>query len=240
MQQVEGYLAWKWGIQNNLPISHPYYSINLYQSTMYKNINYQFVSLVTNANIYQKKLNIIFTALPKIYNTLTPGQSIYTISGIAVGDIIDISNIYTTTFVDFNVGNNMNVYINYINLIGTRYFNYYIDTSATILGNIIPSRLIPNFVSLGKVYDRNSYASVIYNLSGLFDIDLGLVDISAVWMANYKDVNVNIGIPIDISNIKIYGDSRVVKNYYIDSRNTISGIITKRYLYSIGNDKNYF
>jgi hypothetical protein len=25
-QQVEGYLAWKWGIQNNLPNTHPYYS----------------------------------------------------------------------------------------------------------------------------------------------------------------------------------------------------------------------
>jgi len=25
-QKVEGYLAWKWGIQANLPVSHPYYS----------------------------------------------------------------------------------------------------------------------------------------------------------------------------------------------------------------------
>jgi hypothetical protein len=34
-------------------------------------------------------------------------------------------------------------------------------------------------------------------------------------MANYKNVNVGSGIPIDISNIKIYGDTRVVKNYFI-------------------------
>jgi len=25
-QQIEGYLAWKWGLQANLPVSHPYYS----------------------------------------------------------------------------------------------------------------------------------------------------------------------------------------------------------------------
>jgi hypothetical protein len=25
-QLAEGYLAWKWGIQGNLPVSHPYYS----------------------------------------------------------------------------------------------------------------------------------------------------------------------------------------------------------------------
>jgi len=26
-QTIEGYLAWKWGIQNSLPISHPYYNV---------------------------------------------------------------------------------------------------------------------------------------------------------------------------------------------------------------------
>ena len=26
IQKIEGYLAWKWGIQNNLPSSHLYYS----------------------------------------------------------------------------------------------------------------------------------------------------------------------------------------------------------------------
>jgi hypothetical protein len=26
-QSIEGYLAWKWGIQTSLPVSHPYYSV---------------------------------------------------------------------------------------------------------------------------------------------------------------------------------------------------------------------
>ena len=25
-QQVEGYLAWKWGLQTSLPTNHPYYT----------------------------------------------------------------------------------------------------------------------------------------------------------------------------------------------------------------------
>jgi hypothetical protein len=29
-QQVEGYLAWKWGIQGNLPSNHPYKNLNIY------------------------------------------------------------------------------------------------------------------------------------------------------------------------------------------------------------------
>ena len=26
LQQIEGYLAWKWGLQKNLPSSHPFYN----------------------------------------------------------------------------------------------------------------------------------------------------------------------------------------------------------------------
>jgi hypothetical protein len=32
-QKVEGYLAWKWGIQTSLPSSHPYYSSAPYTTT---------------------------------------------------------------------------------------------------------------------------------------------------------------------------------------------------------------
>ena len=34
-QQVEGYLAYKWGIQGSLPTSHPYYSIPYFAETVY-------------------------------------------------------------------------------------------------------------------------------------------------------------------------------------------------------------
>lgn len=34
-QKTEGYLAWKWGIQSNLPIGHPFYSAAPYYSTIF-------------------------------------------------------------------------------------------------------------------------------------------------------------------------------------------------------------
>ena len=34
IQQIEGYLAWKWGIQRSLPVTHPYYN-NAYLSNSY-------------------------------------------------------------------------------------------------------------------------------------------------------------------------------------------------------------
>ena len=42
IRQVEGYLAWKWGIQGNLPSSHPYYyapsAVQLYQRPVFQRI----------------------------------------------------------------------------------------------------------------------------------------------------------------------------------------------------------
>ena len=52
-----------------------------------------------------------------------------------------------------------------------------------------------------------------------------------------SNVNVNYNIPIDISNIKLYGP--LAYNYQISNFTTISGLISKRYLYTTGIDKNY-
>ena len=38
-QQIEGYLAWKWGLKANLPLSHPYYYAPTYSGTAYGNIS---------------------------------------------------------------------------------------------------------------------------------------------------------------------------------------------------------
>jgi hypothetical protein len=212
------------------------YNYTFMQVNINNNISYQLFNNLTTANIFQRYLHATFTAVPKVYNTYYSGQSTYTISGLYAGDIIDISNIYTTTFNSINVVNNTSVYINNVTLTGANYFNYVIDSSAVILGSVIPATLNPNFYCIGKVYNRNSYAPLIYNLSGMFDQDVGLVDISQIWMANYRNVNAGNNY-IDISNIKLYGIGAF--NYTIPNYTTISGIISKRYLYVTGNDKNY-
>ena len=60
---------------------------------------------------------------------------------------------------------------------------------------------------------------------------------SQIWLANYRNNQVGYNIPIDISNIKLYGP--LAYNYQISNFTTISGLISKRYLYTIGIDKNY-
>jgi len=129
------------------------------------------------------------------------------------------------------------MYINQINLIGTDYINYVISISGYSNASIAPAYLTANFYSLGKVYDRNNYAPVSYNLSGFFPFDIGSLDISNTWIATYENNQVGFNILIDISNIQIYGSSST--NYYITSISTISGIISQKYIYSTGIDKIY-
>jgi hypothetical protein len=129
------------------------------------------------------------------------------------------------------------MFINYVNLIGNDYYNYVIDASGFSYATVTPAPLTSNFYSLDKVYDRNNYAPVYYSLSGFFPSDIGGVDISEIWFSTFRDVNVNYNIPIDISNIIIYGYRAF--NYSIPYISTISGLISKKYLYVVGNDKNY-
>jgi hypothetical protein len=60
-QQVEGYLAWKWGLQTSLPTNHPYYNSPPTKSNLIPNNNYQLYSSVINANIFTKALTLIPT-----------------------------------------------------------------------------------------------------------------------------------------------------------------------------------
>ncbi len=124
LQNTEGYLATKWKLNSSLPSNHPYYSTSYIPSVSYRNNNYLFATNVTSANIYQRLLNASFTGINKIYNAVTAGSSSYTISGIYNGDIVDISNIYTSNFIDIHAGINKLIYINDVNLIGPSYFNF--------------------------------------------------------------------------------------------------------------------
>jgi hypothetical protein len=118
-QKVEGYLAWKWNIQSNLPGAHPYYSsspntgIVSYQNpnpvsltTLYTYpTNIQFISATTTS------LTISFTApgnSPTGYTPYVNGSagtgsgtpSSYTISGLTGGTSYSVTigaNVTTTT-----------------------------------------------------------------------------------------------------------------------------------------------
>ena len=59
-QKIEGYLAWKWGIENTLPLAHPYYSISPKGSVSASTIPSQPVS-ITQTNSYATGFTINWT-----------------------------------------------------------------------------------------------------------------------------------------------------------------------------------
>jgi len=202
-----------------------------------QNNNYQLYNNLTTGNIYQRYLHASYTGLQKVYNANTQGQSIYSISGIYPGDIVDISNIYLTNFASIYVGTNIPVYISNVTLTGANYYNYIIDASAIGVNSFItPALVTSNFYGLGKTYDKTNFAPVSYSLSGYFANDIYYIDISHIWMATYRNVNVGLNY-IDVSNIKLYGS--LAYNYVISNYSTVSGPITPKYVIIKGNDKNY-
>jgi hypothetical protein len=89
-QLVEGYLAWKWGVQTNLPVAHPYYSTSALNSTVSTAITYNsdtsvVKSLSTAAipGLKQKLTTAAQTAMVGAYNT-------YLVSSTYSGPIMNI------------------------------------------------------------------------------------------------------------------------------------------------------
>lgn len=91
-QQVEGYLAWKWGIQTNLPVAHPYYSTSALNSavSITNTITYNSAGSVVNSlstaaipGLKQKLTTAAQTAMVGAYNT-------YLVSSTYSGPIMNI------------------------------------------------------------------------------------------------------------------------------------------------------
>ena len=71
-QNIEGYLAWKWGLQKLLPVSHPYYSA---PPTGVKNVaNFATTNLALETNNFDSGTN-------PVSSILTNGTTTYTIVG---------------------------------------------------------------------------------------------------------------------------------------------------------------
>jgi hypothetical protein len=174
----------------------------------------------------------------KNYDGLTTGTLLsYSLSGIITGDIVDISNIYQVNFSDIYIGNNKTVYVTNLGLYGSSYYNYYILEPVYSLANILGAGLQINWIALGKVYDRNNFAPLSFSISGVLSQDLPFITVFNNWISLYRSVNAGKSIPIDISNITLSGS--LANNYSINSIGITYGEISKRYLYSTGNDKTY-
>jgi hypothetical protein len=187
------------------------YNYTYVQVNINNNNNYQFSSKVGTSNIFQKQIIATFTGINKIYDGTYNAQSTYRLQGIIAGDIVDISNIYVSTFSSMYVSNSIPMYINYINLIGSSYFNYYTLSSSITSANIVKRLLVPTFTALGKVYDKTVYAPVTYTICGFVNNDNLYVDLNQNYYSNYANYSANPSSLINITNITLSGS--MINNY---------------------------
>ena len=117
--------------------------------------------------------------------------------------------------------------IDNINLIGQDYFNYVTSISGYTIGNITQSTIAPTFY-INKYYDKTQVAPIFFSLSGIYDNDLVYVTLSSGFYGLYRDYNANIGINVDVSNIRLTGP--LAYNYKIINYTTVSGNIFAKYL----------
>lgn len=97
-QQVEGYLAWKWGVQTNLPAAHPYYSTTGLASVAsvgpaaisYTSVGSVVKSLSTVANlpVFTNYNSVTTNGLYKIYAYTTVGSYSNAITMTGVSNLV--------------------------------------------------------------------------------------------------------------------------------------------------------
>lgn len=118
-QKMEGYLAWKWGLQTSLPSNHPYYSVAPTQTTMgpgtvQQNVksnpsvpvtlytlgtfptNLQFISSTSNSITvkFNPSIGTITRYTPYVNGSVATGSgttSSYTISGLTAGTTYSVA-----------------------------------------------------------------------------------------------------------------------------------------------------
>jgi hypothetical protein len=176
------------------------------------NTNNYHVNNIIYGNIFSKLLTVQFNNLPKTYDSTYIANVLYTLSGIINNDNVDISSInIIANYNTINIGNSR-IDISNIYLYGNSASNYIIHTIANIFGYILPAPLLITLYFKDKLYDRTQETLLnSYTISGLYDIDIGIVDISS-YSAFYRDFNANNLIPIDISNVVIYNISNNLTN----------------------------
>ena len=160
--------------------------------------NYNLIdtSANTTATIYQKDLNLTYTALDKYYDGTAVALVLENTYDIILGDDIDVNEY--ANFTDANIGNNKIVNITEISIIGNDVNNYnLISTTATSIANILESE-----------HSKNNYSQI--NIQGEIDSISQLDDYLKNNNINKDDFNIVniievIGEGINLPNDRLQG-----------------------------------
>jgi hypothetical protein len=170
----------------------------------WKAVNYSIVdNNSTIASINSKNINAIFNGT-KIYDETNNGHITWTLSGVVIGDIIDISNNYNAYYEGSSIGNHL-LNIDNINLYGIDAKNYNISISNQILGEITKIDLVVNFKIIDKYYDGTTDGIITYTISGILNNDF--VDLSNTYIGYFEDINVGLNKNFHIEHIQLYGNT---------------------------------
>jgi len=187
--------------------------------------NYTLEPISLNGNITPRSLILSgLSANNKVYDATTDVE----ISGVALleeiveGDDITLVNNYSFVFSDFNVGNNISVIPEILNLEGDDAHNYSIVTPS-LTANITLKRLTFNGISVtDKVYDGKNIANIEgeLNLIGVEGSDI--IELSGTPTYTFSSTEIDTNIPINIEGYVITGDA--ASNYYLDYPNIYANI----------------
>ena len=143
------------------------------------NTNYVYVnSYITSDTITPAIVIPIFTSIPKEYDKTTNANVTYILNGIVNGETLSIT--YNANYISPNIGTNIEIDINNIEIINNEYSNNYElnNTYAIIYGEILNPLLqyinkytnIKNLSKLEVIRIKNNSYAVIRNQNKLFSV----------------------------------------------------------------------
>jgi hypothetical protein len=208
------------GIDKPIDISNNLKNVSL---TGDKSPNYFiFNSVYTTGNIYPKRITIIPTITPKIYDRLTNANVALDISGLVAIDYGKyFANYVFANYNDSFAGTAKPLSIRKIFITGPFVQNYTYDTSLANTGDISERPISVNVDANSKIYDNTINATATYSLNNVIDGDI----VYGNGYASFNNANAGIDKAVIASNFILSGDSS--KNYTI----VTSTITTKATIY---------
>ena len=189
-----------------------------------ENKNYFIDNLILYGNIIHKMLDFIFYPDNKIYDDTSLCTGTYNINKYNDDDVICI---FTAEFKNINSGDNIEILIKNLELIGKDANNYKIGSIKSLNASIYKKELIYSFTSLDKMYDKTTNAIVEIDKNNsidniLFDnYDNLIISLDA----NYEDYFIGNNKIIYIKNIKL---ENKLHNYFIKDTTCIGNILLRK------------
>lgn len=181
-------------------------------------------------NILPFLLEFDFSGNNKIYDGNTICTGVYSINPIP-GD--NVSCVYNSDFKNYFYGENKEIAITNLKLIGNESNNYKISSIKTNRPSIFKKELSINFISIDKMYDKTTFAFVkLSSISGFLK-NINIINLDAT----YEDYYCGNNKLINIKNIVL---EKSFINYYVNDTFCYGNILPQELNLNIKNIVKYY